>query len=139
MPGISASELGRRTHCGWGTLVYHLSVLEREDMVWSAREGRHRRYFAQGGINYSDRDAVGLLRNPASRRLADAVQRAPGIIQKDLSREVQLTPSTVAWHVDRLVAAGLVEKRAEGRQVRYFPSQRLGNLVAVAPTADVPV
>ncbi len=128
-PGISASELGRRTQCGWGTLVYHLSVLEREKMVWSAREGRHRRYFAQGGVNYSDRDAIGLLRNTSSRRLADAVRASPGIIQKDLSRILDLSPSTVAWHVERLEGAGLVLKEADGRQVRYYPSGRLDDLV----------
>lgn len=128
-PGISASELGRRTQCGWGTLVYHLSVLEREKMVWSAREGRHRRYFAQGRVNYSDRDAIGLLRNTSSRRLADAVRASPGIIQKDLSRILSLSPSTIAWHVDRLEGAGLILKEADGRQVRYYPSGRLNDLV----------
>lgn len=132
-PGISASELGRRAQCGWGTLVYHLSVLERERMVWSAREGRHRRYFAQGRVNYSDRDALGLLRNVASRRLADAILQQPGVIQKDLSRSLKLAPSTVAWHVDRLVRTGLLRKVSEGRQVRYYPSQRLETLVSQVP------
>lgn len=129
-PGISASELGRRTRCGWGTLVYHLSVLEREKMVWSTREGRHRRYFAQGRVNYSDRDALGLLRNASSRRLADAVRQTPGVIQKDLSHRLGLSPSTIAWHIDRLERAGLVLKEADGRQVRYYPSGRLDDLAA---------
>lgn len=124
-PGISASELGRRLECGWGTLVYHLTVLERMRLVSSAREGRHKRFFAQGRINYSDKGAVGLLVNPAARNILDAIRGAPGSIQKDLSERLHLSPGTVAWHVERLAAEGLVVKEEIGRTVRYFPSDRL--------------
>jgi predicted transcriptional regulator len=124
-PGISASELGRRVECGWGTLVYHLTVLERMHLVSSAREGRHKRFFAQGRINYSDKGAVGLLANPAARTILDAIRTAPGSIQKDLSERLNLSPGTVAWHVERLAAEGLVIKEDEGRTVRYYPSERL--------------
>ena len=124
-PGISASELGRRVECGWGTLVYHLTVLERMQLVSSAREGRHKRFFAQGRINYSDKGAVGLLANPAARTILDAIRTAPGAIQKDLSERLNLSPGTIAWHVERLAAEGLVIKEDEGRTVRYYPSERL--------------
>lgn len=124
-PGISASELGRRVECGWGTLVYHLTVLERMQLVSSAREGRHKRFFAQGRINYSDKGAVGLLANPAARTILDAIRASPGAIQKDLSHRLNLSPGTVAWHVERLAAEGLVIKEDEGRTVRYYPSERL--------------
>lgn len=124
-PGISASELGRRVECGWGTLVYHLTVLERMQLVSSAREGRHKRFFAQGRINYSDKGAVGLLANPAARTILDAIRGSPGTIQKDLSVRLNLSPGTVAWHVERLAAEGLVIKEDEGRTVRYYPSERL--------------
>lgn len=124
-PGISASELGRRLECGWGTLVYHLTVLERMQLLSSAREGRHKRFFVQGRINYSDKGAVGLLANPAARLVLDAIREAPGSIQRDLSRRVGLSPGTIAWHVERLSEAGLVLKEEEGRVVRYYPSQRL--------------
>lgn len=124
-PGISASELGRRVECGWGTLVYHLTVLERMQLVSSAREGRHKRFFAQGRINYSDKGAVGLLANAAARTILDAIRQSPGTIQKDLSVQLNLSPGTVAWHVERLAAEGLVIKEDEGRTVRYYPSERL--------------
>ena len=124
-PGISASELGRRLDCGWGTLVYHLTVLERMQLVSSAREGRHKRFFAQGRINYSDKGAVGLLANPAARTILDAVRSTPGVIQKDLSERLGLAAGTIAWHVERLEAEGLVVREEDGRSVRYFPSDRL--------------
>lgn len=127
-PGISASELGRRLTCGWGTLVYHLTVLEKMQLISSHREGRHKRFFVQGRINYSDKAAVGLLANPAARNILLAVQEAPGIIQRDLALRLSLTAGTIAWHVERLAAAGLVVKEEDGRVVRYFPSSKLAEL-----------
>jgi DNA-binding transcriptional ArsR family regulator len=124
-PGISASELGRRLECGWGTLVYHLTVLERMQLISSAREGRHKRFFVQGRINYSDKAAVGLLANASARTLLDAIRDRPGLIQRDLGRLLGLSPGTVAWHVDRLEEAGLILKEEDGRVVRYYPSAKL--------------
>lgn len=124
-PGISASELGRRLECGWGTLVYHLTVLERLQLVSSTREGRHKRFFVQGRINYSDKGAVALLANPAARIILDAVRSSPGIIQKELSDRLGLSPGTIAWHIDRLTSQGLVVREEDGRSVRYYPSERL--------------
>lgn len=127
-PGISASELGRRLSCGWGTLVYHLTVLERMQLLSSAREGRHKRFFVQGRINYSDKGAVGLLANPAARTLLLAIQEHPGVIQKELARMLGLTSGTISWHVERLSSAGLVVKEEDGRAVRYYPAQKLAEL-----------
>ena len=124
-PGISASELGRRLECGWGTLVYHLTVLERMQLLSSAREGRHKRFFVQGRINYSDKAAVGLLANASARTILDAVKERPGLIQRDLGRLLGLSPGTVAWHVERLAEAGLIIKEEDGRVVRYYPSAKL--------------
>jgi DNA-binding transcriptional ArsR family regulator len=127
-PGISASELGRRLACGWGTLVYHLTVLERMKLVSSAREGRHKRFFAQGRIHYSDKGAVGLLANPAARNILDAIRAQPGVIQKELGERLELSPGTIAWHVERLAEQGLIVREEEGRVVRYYPSDRLLDL-----------
>lgn len=127
-PGISASELGRRLSCGWGTLVYHLTVLERMQLISSAREGRHRRFFVQGRINYSDKGAAGLLANPASRVILDAIRDTPGLIQRDLSRRIGLSAGTIAWHVERMENVGLIIKEEDGRVVRYYPSTKLVEL-----------
>jgi DNA-binding transcriptional ArsR family regulator len=127
-PGISASDLGRRLECGWGTLVYHITVLERMGLVSSAREGRHKRFFAQGRINYSDKGAVALLANPAARTILDAIRHHPGIIQKELGERLGLAAGTISWHIERLTGEGLVLKEEDGRAVRYFPSERLLDL-----------
>ncbi|HVL86943.1 MAG TPA: winged helix-turn-helix transcriptional regulator [Candidatus Thermoplasmatota archaeon] len=127
-PGVDATELKRRTGLAWGTIVYHLSVLERERLVSSLREGRHRRFFPQGEIDHGLREPLAVLRNERASHVLSAIRGAPGLAQKDLSRATGLTPSTVHWHVERLLDAGLVWRRHEGRQVSYYPTDLLVQL-----------
>ncbi|HEV8361248.1 MAG TPA: winged helix-turn-helix transcriptional regulator [Candidatus Thermoplasmatota archaeon] len=124
-PGVNATELGQKLSMGWGNLVYHLGVLERERLVSSTREGRHRRFFPVGLVDHRFQEPLALLRNPSAARVMEVIRAQPGLPQKLLSRQTGLSPSTINWHVERLSDAGLVWRRQEGREVQYFPSDLL--------------
>jgi DNA-binding transcriptional ArsR family regulator len=119
-PGVSASELARATGVSWGTTIYHLEVLEQTRMVVSMRDGRYRRYFQNGAALESDKKVVALLRNPMTSQVVDAIRATPGVTQKDLANAMGMSPQALHWHLARLVKAGVVEKRREGRMVRHF-------------------
>lgn len=119
-PGIHASELGRRLEAGWGTIVYHLGVLERNGLVSSLVDGRHRRFFPVGALDWSDRALWAALRNPQARAIFDLVAAEPGIILRDVGRRVGLSSPGALWHLQRLAAVGLVEAIRQGRKVRYY-------------------
>lgn len=120
-PGASPAELARQMPCSWNTLVYHLSVLEREGYVSRAREGRRWRFFPAGAQDHSALPALAALKNPRAARLVREVHAAPGIPQHQLSARLAVQPSTVHWHMERLVQAGLVRAERDGRVVRYYP------------------
>ncbi|MDW7732882.1 MAG: winged helix-turn-helix domain-containing protein [Methanolobus sp.] len=42
-----------------------------------------------------------------------------GMNNKDLSSAVALSPSTVSWHLNKLVAAGVVKKAVNGRESNF--------------------
>lgn len=119
-PGVSASELARRTDVSWGTTMYHLDVLEQTKMISSMRDGRYRRYFQNGAGLTATKQVVAILRNPITERVATCVETTPGVTQKDLAAAMDMSPQALHWHLTRLVKAGVVEKRREGRLVRHF-------------------
>lgn len=121
-PGVHAIEISRRAKCGWGTVVYHLGVLEKMAYVASVREGRHRRYFPKGEHHHRLHAPLALMKNPATSKVFEAIRVNPGIKQKELSHLLGLAPSTVNWHVGRLQGANLVVKTAAGRAVVYHVS-----------------
>ncbi|HET6405433.1 MAG TPA: winged helix-turn-helix transcriptional regulator [Candidatus Thermoplasmatota archaeon] len=121
------------------TVTYHLRVLEREGLVSSARNGRNRLFFAPGalparaptedaaaGSRQQVAAAYATLRHETTLAIAREIGANPGLDQKALCERVGLSPSLAHWHADRLVASGLVDKRREGRFVRYYPGATFG-------------
>ncbi len=119
-PGVSASQLSRAAGVSWGTTVYHLDVLEQTKMISSLRDGRYRRYFQNGQALDTSKEIVSCLKNDTTNSVASAIVAAPGTTQKELAATVGMSPQALHWHLTRLVKAGIIEKRRDGRVVRHF-------------------
>lgn len=55
------------------------------------------------------------------RRVLELVQRAPGLHQREVARQLDLRASHAEHHLRHLVKSGLVWTLEEGGYVRYFP------------------
>lgn len=132
-PGLAVADIAERTGLPRNTVTYHLRVLERERLVSSTRNGRNRLFFAPGSIEKRDQaDALATLRHETTLAMARAIGETPGVDQKQLCARVGVSPSLAHWHADRLVASGVVDKRREGRSVRYYPGAAFGAVSARA-------
>lgn len=122
-PGISTNKLAKDVPFGWSTLTYHLRVLERNEAIVSVRDGRYKRFFDRRSGRYSNgrKFILAVLKNDATLQIARRIRDAPGASQKDVAGQFQLSPSSVHWHVQRLLEAGLVQKVRDAHNVRYYP------------------
>jgi len=126
-PGLAVADLAKETSLPRNTVTYHLRVLERERLASSTRNGRNRLFFAPGALpQRANADGFAALRHETTLAMARAIGANPGVDQKGLCERVGLSPSLAHWHADRLVASGLVDKRREGRYVRYYPGAAFG-------------
>lgn len=131
-PGSAVADLAKVTDVPRNTAVYHLTRLEREGLVSSLREGRTRLYFAPGALKQrTNAEALAALRHDTSRAMAVEIGQQPGLDQHTLCEKFGLAPSLAHWHADRLVQSGIVEKRREGRHVRYYPGAAFALVSAV--------
>lgn len=121
-PGICASEVARRCDISWGTTTYHLHVLASNHYVTSLREGRHRRYFENGGRYRDSKEVISVLRNDTTRAVLRTIRDHPGLPQKAVAERVELSPQALHWHLRRLQGHELLTKVRDGRVVRYFPA-----------------
>jgi DNA-binding MarR family transcriptional regulator len=60
--------------------------------------------------------------SPSYAFLMMYVNDHPGVMQKDLSDQLNLAPSTVTRFVDALVQKGYLERRTEGRVAQVYPT-----------------
>lgn len=120
VPGIHASDIARQVNAGWGTIVYHLSVLERNKLITSLVDGRHKRFFPSDTIDYSKRTQLAAVMNPTTKQIYELIDGEPGIVQGEIAGRIGITIPTVIWHLQRLEVAGLVGRDKEGRKFHYF-------------------
>lgn len=122
-PGVSTHELARLVDFGWSTLTYHLRVLERAQKVIGLRDGRYKRFFDRESGRYANgrKLVVATLRHPGTRAVGRLIRGEPGLCQKEVGARLGLAPSSVHWHIARLVRARLVDPTRDGHHVRYRP------------------
>lgn len=131
-PGIHASGVARHLGGGHGPAEYHLGVLVREGFLTRVVAKGFRRYFVTGKLPPDEMRAITAMHQ---RRGADALQllaQRPGLTVGELAAALGVQPPAASKTVDALAAAGLVERRREGRAVRIFPSPGRGQGPAAA-------
>lgn len=142
-PGVTPHGLVERTGTGWSTVTYHLGILVRNELVVSVRDGRYRRYFDRSSGRFANgrKQVVSVLKNQTSAEIAHYIRDHPGAAQRRLSERFSLAPSSIHWHVCRLVEVGLVTKERRGQVVALLPGPAWSDLgpdelVAAPPRRD---
>ncbi len=115
-PGIHFRELERRLKLVVGSLQYHLQYLEKKNMIVASNDGDYVRYFAiDKNLNKKEKKILSLLRRSGCRHILIQLLNNPDLNNKDLSLAVGLSPSTISWNLNKLVEAGVIERKKTGR------------------------
>ncbi|HVM46120.1 MAG TPA: helix-turn-helix domain-containing protein [Candidatus Thermoplasmatota archaeon] len=118
-PGAHMREIGRELDIPMGTLEYHLHYLVKANLLNTRQDPRYTRYFATGELSRRDKDILAVLRQKVPRQVAAHLLLAPGSTHGALLEKFALAPSTLSFHLKKLVAAGIVEQRKSGRENLY--------------------
>ena len=118
-PGCHLREIQRRLEIPLGTLEYHLDYLVEHELVSIREEGGYKRYYPVGMMRSVDKNILSLLRQDIPRRLVMHLLLNPDCRFGDLAREFDVAPSTLSFHVAKLVKGGIVTKRRTGRETTY--------------------
>lgn len=121
-PGVHFQDLVRRSGLPNGTAVHHLGKLAKGGLVSVRSLGRYTCYFPGNSPDRAALAAAPVLRSDGARRVYEAIQGRPGLSGLELAGLVELQPSTVNYHVQRLVESGLVRAARDGRAVRLTPA-----------------
>jgi predicted transcriptional regulator len=63
---------------------------------------------------------MSLLRQESIRRILLCLLEKPGSMNKELVDEMMLSPSTISWHIGRLIQTGaVVAEKKDGETVFY--------------------
>lgn len=140
-PGIHLRGVERRTELPLGQVLYHLDRLERMGLVASHRDSGFRRYFSADAISRVEKPILSALRHDVPRRLVLALLERPGLPHKTLQALAGVAGSTLSFHLQRLVASGVLRREREGASRLYTladPDLALRELASYRASFDDP-
>lgn len=118
-PGLHLREIQKRLDIPLGTVEYHLNYFADNEMVIVKEEGGYKRYYPKKAMGSEDRKYLSLLRQVIPRRIVLFLMHKPGATFGDIAEGLQMPPSSLAFHVKKLVIAEVIDRVKKGR-VSFF-------------------
>ncbi|MCE4606881.1 MAG: winged helix-turn-helix transcriptional regulator [Desulfurococcales archaeon] len=110
-PGIHFRELQRKLGIAVGNLQYHLDRLEELRLVKSVKEEGYKRYYVTSlRFSNEEKKIMSALRTRTEKLILIYLLTNPFASGKELSKALNLSPSTISWHISKLVKLGIIEK-----------------------------
>ncbi len=100
-PGISIAELENITGINRSTLRFHLSVLEKEGLIWSLKAGKYRIFFPAGKYSH-------CIKSERKMKIIELLSQNESLTVKDIAEILGVSYYTAYRHVRELERAGFV-------------------------------
>lgn len=118
-PGIHFREIQRKTNLAVGCLKYNLNILEESKLIVSEKCGKNLRYFLPT-FTAEEKKLLGMLRLKSIRRILIYLLTRPSAKHRNIASELDLSPSTISWHLKRLESLGVIKPERNGRETAYM-------------------
>lgn len=129
-PGEHLSKIMRELSLSSSSAEYHLKVLELSGKIISHQDGKYKRYYINGngyraylnGNGY--KEFMSTLKNETTRKILKFLIEHPNSSQKTVAKLLNLHPSTVNWHANRLKKINAIKKSRVGKSISYSITQK---------------
>jgi len=121
-PGLNLSKIADELHMSAQLAEYHLLYLKRNNLILSVKEkgGYYRRFYVKDSeVGVKEKEVVSLLRQKHLLKIVILILKKSNIRHKKLSRKLDIHPSTLSHHLNRLSECGLIEAVTYGKEKGY--------------------
>ncbi len=116
--GCHFREIERISGIQYGTLKYHLNFLTRHGLIISKKDNNNLRYFPSD-FRPENIKPLSLLRQKALRKIILFLMMNESANHEEIARFIHLSPSTVSWHLNKLIKEGIITSEKSGRKNKY--------------------
>ena len=116
--GSHFREIERKSNLSAGSVKYHLSYLAHHGLIKEEKDGNNIRYFP---IEFKSESKLllGLLRQKTIRDIILFILTHNDCNHEHIVKSVNISPSTVSWHLKKLEDDKIVEFIKRGRKRFY--------------------
>jgi predicted transcriptional regulator len=116
--GCHFREIERKSGFATGSVKYHLDYLTRNGLITQEKDSGNVRYYP---IQFSseNKKLLGLLRQESIRKILLFLLIHEDANNEQIASYVDLSPSTVSWHLKKLESNGIIKPKKTGRKSLY--------------------
>jgi predicted transcriptional regulator len=118
-PGLNLTGVAEHLNISIPLAVYHLQYLEKHNVIISDKEMGYRRYYTKDQIGTETKKILSLLRQDAPLQIVIYLLQHPYAKHKEILTCFSLAPSTVSYHLKKLVDKGIINEARDETQHGY--------------------
>ncbi len=118
-PGYHFRGIERKIKMPATSLKYHLNYLTRYKLIIEEKDGITFRYFTKE-FTSQDKMILGLLRQESIRKILLFLTSHNKCNHESIANFINLSPSTVSWHMKKLESKHIVRSVKYGRNTFYI-------------------
>ena len=118
-PGTHLRGVHRAVRLPFGQVLYHLNYLEKLELVVVKKDGKFSRYFVKNLIGRREKDVISVLRHEVPRTISVLLLFHEEMTHKQILEHVTVSPSTLSFHLAKMVEAEVASREQRGRESIY--------------------
>jgi predicted transcriptional regulator len=118
-PGINFRGICGALALPIGVVQYHLSVLDKGNLISDCRDGRNKRFFKSRKFSDTEMKIISALRHETVEKILSILHDEESEAHGKLARRLDISSQALTWHMKQLQKDGLVTGLAEGLTIKY--------------------
>jgi len=108
--GLHLHDLSRKMDIPVTTLKYHLHSLEKKGLIISREDGKYNRFFVSLEIGEKEKKILNCFRTRTALHIILCFFIIVQCSQKDLSKYLEKHPTTINFHLRKMIQAGIIDQ-----------------------------
>jgi predicted transcriptional regulator len=103
-----------------GVVQYHLTVLDKGNLISDCRDGRNKRFFKSRKFSDTEMKIISALRHETVEKILTILHDEESEAHGKLAQRLEISSQALTWHMKQLQQNGLVTGLAAGMTIKYY-------------------
>ncbi|MBN1861443.1 MAG: winged helix-turn-helix transcriptional regulator [Candidatus Thermoplasmatota archaeon] len=118
-PGLHLSKIADMLQMRISHVEYHVNYLEKHDIITVEKSTGYKRVYVKGTIGIQDKRYLSVLRQKTLLQIILFLLKSDTVQHKDILENVPVSPSTLSYHLKKLVKHDIIEVQRYGENKGY--------------------
>jgi predicted transcriptional regulator len=135
-PGLHLSKISSLLNIRKSLIEYHLLYMEKNQILSSLKEVGYTRYYIAGETGSREKKFLSIMRQELPLRIVLYLLKNSNVRHKEILENFAIAPSTLSYHLKKLVDGEIIMVSADGEEKRYIvkdEKETIGLLIRYKP------